>query len=235
MIGTKKGIVLLFFSCCAAVGALPQSAEAQSAPEPLLLVYPNQPAEFFYNPAEYKALPPSDPNFDSNYAIGGYTLWDNVEDRIAYEIYRAPYLTGFQPSSNGRNEFVLMKNEFLLIIDGFHEYPRQFKQLYVRFIPDPPFSTALIVMNGEPLDRLITPVTGFDAQTLTPEGYYTGTRTCHVRWSASVGIRIMVYGDKNGNRVYDGGPPRWSIYVWDNTVPVENKTWGGIKALYGSD
>jgi hypothetical protein len=90
-------------------------------------------------------------------------------------------------------------------------------------------------MNGETVRYLITEISGFDSQTPTPEGYYTGTRTCHLRWSASVGIRIIAYGDKNGNRVYDGGPPKWSVYVIDNTVPVKNETWGGIKAMYDTE
>lgn len=235
MTGTNKGIVLWLFCCAVVIGALPITVSAQSAPEPLLLVYPNKPAEFHYNPAEYETLLPSDPNFDSDYAVGGYTLWDKVEGRIAYEVYQAPQLTGFQASTSGMNEFVLVVNEFTLIIDGFNEYPRQFNNVHVRFIPDPPQASALIVMNGQELDYLITEVPGFDAQTVTPEGYYTGTRTCNVHWSASVGIRIMAYGDKNGNRVYDGPPPKWSIYVKDNTVPVENRTWGGIKALYDSE
>jgi len=235
MKGTSKGVVLKLFICSVAVSAQLCLATALACAEPLLLVYPNKPAEFRYNPAEYELVTPGDPRFDTDFDIGGVMLWDKIEERIAYEVYRAPNITSFQTSSSGMNEFVLLVNEFTLIVDGYCEYPRQLNELYIRFFPDPPHSSALVILKGEPIDYLIMPIPGINVQTPTPEGCYSDTRNFHVAWSAAVGLRVTVYGDKNGNRIYDGGVPKWSIYVMDNTVPVQETTWGAIKALYGSE
>jgi hypothetical protein len=231
MIGTKKGIVRAFLYATV-IGALLHPAATSAQTEPILLIYPDKPAEFHYDTSRYTVLDASDDRYDPGYDVGGYTLWDEVESRIAYEVYRAPYITGFVPSANGLNQFVLMINEFWLIIDGFSESPRQVNEIVVRFIPDPPHSSAVILLNGSPLDFLITKVSGFEVNSETPEGYFANTTRARVWWSGAVGMRITAYGDKNRNLIYDGGVPRWSIYVKDNTVPVRETTWGGIKALY---
>jgi hypothetical protein len=235
MKGTSEGIVLKLFICSVVVSAQLCFATALSYAEPLLLVYPNKPAEFRYNPAEYELLTPSSPQYDPDFDVGGVMLWDKIEQRIAHEVYRAPNITRFRTSSSGMNEFVILVNEFTLVVDGYCEYPRQLNELYVRFIPDPPHASTLVILNGEPIEYLIMPIPGIDVQTPTPEGCYSDTRNIHIAWSASVGLRVTVYGDKNGNRIYDGGVPKWSIYVMDNTVPVKETTWGAIKALYGSE
>jgi hypothetical protein len=232
MTGTNKGIVLRLFYCVAVTVMLLGATAMLSYAEPLLLVYPNKPAQFHYNPSDYSALSPGHPDYDANYAVGGVTLWDNAEERIAYEVFRAPWLAGFQESANGMNEFVLMTNEFNLIVDGYGEYPRQLNKIHVQFAPSPPNATAMIEMAWEPLVYLITQVPGIDALESTDEGYYTGSSSFHIRWSGSVGIRITAFADKNGNHAYDGGVPKWSIFVSDNSVPVEETSWGAIKAMY---
>ena len=231
MTGAKKGIVLTL-AYMAVIGALFYPAAGLAYTEPLLLVYPNKPAEFHYDQERYEVLGPTDSKYDPDYDVGGVMLWDKVEQRIPYEIYRAPEITGFVPSSNGMNQFVLMINKFWLIIDGFYEYPRQINEISIRFIPDPPHSSAVILMNDTPLDHLITRISGINVQSETPEGYYSNTKQVLIWWSGAVGMRITAYGDKNKNLVYDGGTPMWSIYVKDNTVPVEQTTWGAIKSMY---
>jgi hypothetical protein len=230
MIGTNKGIVLILLYC--AVLATVLSAPAHLRAEPDLLLYPNAPAEFRYNPVQYEAITSGHPDYDSEYQVGGVSLWDRGESRIAYEVFRAPNLTGISRSTNGRNEFVLMTNEFKVIVDGFSSYPRYLGEVCIRFIPDPPHSTALIEMAGTEIDYLIQPIGSINVRNETPNGFYTDTRSVHIRWSGAVGIRIAAYGDKNNNTVYDGGQHKWNIYVSDNSVPVENSTWGAIKALY---
>jgi hypothetical protein len=235
MKSTKKGIVLILICGTAVAFALPMAVLASTHAEPDLLLYPDTPTEFRYDPVRYEAITSSHPDFDSAYQVGGVSLWDRVESRIAYEVFRAPELTGISPSPNGRNEFLLMTNEFKVVVDGFSTYPRHLGIVYVRFTPDPPHATALIEMAGKDIDYLIQPVGSIDVREETPDGFYSNTLRVHVRWSGAVGIRITAYGDKNNNRVYDGGQHRWSIYVVDNSVPVENTTWGAIKAQYGSD
>jgi hypothetical protein len=119
-----------------------------------------------------------------------------------------------------------------VIVDGFSDQPRQVNEITVRFIPDPPHSSAAVAVNRVPLDYLITKISGMEVTSETPEGYYSDTKRFRVWWSGAIGMRITAYGDKNRNLVYDGGIPQWSIYVRDNTVPVREATWGNIKALY---
>ena len=45
-------------------------------------------------------------------------------------------------------------------------------------------------------------------------------------------MEVIVYVDRNGNRVFDGERV-FGILMKDSSVPTQNKTWGGIKALYG--
>jgi hypothetical protein len=235
MIGTNKGIVLKLCFIQVLAVALTVAVSAPVRAEPDLLVYPNVATEFRFNPAEFQVITSGHPEFDPNYQVGGVSLWDKVEHRIAYEVFRAPGLTGFSSSPSGYNEFVLMTNEFNLIVDGFCEYPRYLGKVYVRFAPDPPHATALIELGGSEIDYLIQPVKPIDVQDETPEGFYSNASIVHVRWSGAVGIRITAYGDKNNNRVCDSGFPRWSIYVEDNSVPVENTTWGALKAKYDTE
>jgi len=235
MKSTNKGIVLVLICSTVVVFALPTAVLAPTQAEPDLLLYPDAPTEFRYDPVQFEAITSGHPDFDSDYQVGGVSLWDRVENRIAYEVFRAPVLTGISPSPNGRNEFLLMTNEFKVVVDGFSAYPRYLGSVYVRFIPDPPHATALIEMAGEKIDFLIQPIDPINVRDETPDGFYSSTRRVHIRWSGAVGIRITAYGDKNNNRVYDGGQHRWSIYVFDNSVPVKNSTWGAIKAQYGSE
>jgi len=232
MESTKKGVVLIVILGLAVVGVLLTSTQTYAQIEPDLLVYPDAPAEFRFNPDEYETISPGSPDFDPLFQVGGVSLWDKTAQRIAYEVFMAPALTGLTPSANGQNEFVLMTNEFKVIIDGFNDFPRYLGQIYIRFAPNPPQSTALIDLAGQAIDGLIQPIAPINVEDATPEGYYSNSRLVHVRWSGAVGIRITAYGDKNNNRVFDGGVPRWSIYVEDNSVPVENTTWGAIKARF---
>ncbi|MGD8412613.1 MAG: hypothetical protein PVF33_00185 [Candidatus Latescibacterota bacterium] len=232
MKGTNKGIVLTLFLCAAIAAVLCRPAYLHAEPD--LLVYPDAPAEFRYDPSQFEAITSGHPDFDAAYQVGGVSLWDRTENRIAYEVFRAPVLTSITPSPTGRNEFVVMTNEFKVIVDGFCEYPRRLGEVCLRFFPDPPHASAQIEVAGVDIDRLIHRVGSVEAREEGPDGFFTGTKRIHVRWSGAVGIHITAYGDKNNNLIYDGGENRWSIYVVDNSVPVENTTWGAIKAQFDS-
>lgn len=236
MTSTNKGIVLRTLLGSMAIAVVLNSvAVAPVLAEPLLLIYPSSPTLFRYDPARYREVNPDDPKFDIDRTRGGKMLWDMVENRVPTEIYHAPQLYGFEESPDGINEFITMTNRFDLIIDGFHDGPRQLNNLYIRFIPDLPYSDVCIYVGDDLLDRLIHPIPGFDVTTHVGNGYYSNTQQYHIIWSLAVGMRISVYSDKNGNLVYDDGAPRFSIRVLDNSIPVKEKTWGGIKALYGPD
>jgi len=236
MIGTNKGIVLrIIFCSIAVIAVLNVVGVSPVAAERPLLIYPSTPTIFRYDPARYEELAPGHPNFDARTAIAGTMLWDKIDDRLPLEVYRAPGLYGFEESPTGRSEFLAMTNGFDLIIDGFHDAPRQLSNLYIRFIPEPPHSAIDIIVGGVTLDRLIHPLPGFDVTTSIGNGYYSDTQQVRIVWSAAVAMRISVYSDKNGNLVYDDGVPAFGVYVMDNTIPVKTETWGGIKALYKSD
>ena len=233
---TNKGIVLRIIIYSIALAAiLCISVFDPAVAEPLLLVYPSSPAVFRYDPACYEVLSPADPNYDPAYDIGGKMLWDRVEQRVPIEIYRAPDLHGFRVSPFGLNEFVTMTNQFHMIVDGFFVAPRQLNELYLKVLPYPNHTSVLVTVAGDTMDRLITRIPGFYVSTQIEHGYFSDTQQLYVTWSGGVGMRLTVYGDKNGDLVYDNGLPRFSIYVMDATIPVKNMTWGGIKTLYGSE
>ena len=217
-------LTFVFLSCLLVAGT--------SRADYALRIYPDAPAVFRYDTSRYQTVSPEDARFNAAYGVGGTMLWDAVENRVALEVYRAPYLTGFEPSPDGRNEYVTMINDFNLVIDGFGEAPRRLGGLYLRFIPDPPPTRPLIQVDGAAIDRLIVPVAGFDALTPTGDGHYEGLQSAGIVWSASTGIRISVFADKDGDGVYSGGVPCFGVYVRDGSVPTRRETWGGLKALY---
>ncbi len=226
---TKKGFVL--FRVLALVAVLTAISAADTRAEQLLLVYPNSPAIFRFDPAQYELITPSSPEFNSFYAIGNEMLWDTSEQRIPIEVYRAPILVGFEPSTDGMNAFVTKRNEFHVIIDGFCDYPRYLSNLKLRFFPDPQ-STLRAVIDGVLEQHLVCDVGTLVVTTPIEFGYFADTTRRHLRWSGTSGVRIIVFVDKNFNGVYDGGTPKWSIYAEDSTVPVEETSWGSIKARY---
>jgi hypothetical protein len=221
----QGGIVVLIVS-----GGI--GAGMSMAGEPSLLVYPDQPTIFRYDPARYELVLPSDPEFDTLFSVAGVMLWDRFESRVPMEVYRAPQLVGFEPSPLGMNEFVIRRNEFQVIVDGFNEIPRTFSNLYMRFTPDPSHSALELVLDGVERGSLIIPILPLEVSTPTNDGYYADTRAHDLRWSGAIGLRITVYSDKNDDMVYNGGVPRFSILVTDNTVATEETSWGELKAMY---
>jgi hypothetical protein len=219
------GIAVLSF--CGVVGA-----GTSMAAEPSLLVYPNEPAVFRYDPARYEIVHPSDPNFDTVFSVAGEMLWDKVEGRIPEEVYRAPALIGFEVSPFGTNEFVLMTNEFTVIVDGYNEFPRTFSNLYMRFIPEPSHSSVLLLIDGEEVYSLNVPIDPLVVTTPVGDDHYADTRSHELWWTGATGLRITVYSDKNNDLAYNDGEPRFSIYAKDATISTEETSWGRIKAEF---
>lgn len=235
MNGTKKGIVRSVLIGTVLFGIVGIGAGTPAAGEPLLLIYPDTPTIFRYDPARYELMGPADPSFDTLYSISNQMLWDKVEERVPEEIYRAPGLAGFEPSPYGTNEFFVMQNEFNIIIDGYSDSPRVYNNLYARFFPTPSNSSVSIRLAGVDETSLTIPLPPLNVHTPTGDGHYADTLGRHIYWSGAVGLRIIVFCDKNNNQVYDDGEPQYSILAEDNTVRTEEKTWGAIKALYGGE
>ncbi|UCH84724.1 MAG: hypothetical protein JSW50_03240 [Candidatus Latescibacterota bacterium] len=201
------------------------------AGEPCLLAYPMDAVVFHYNSTQYDAISSSHPNYDPSYGVSGLMLWDYDADRVAAEVYRAPGLNGFETSPSGDNEFFNVGNITTIRIDGFSDTPRQLNDIFVEFRPYPFHSTPNIYVNDDKLDGLRYYIPRLVVSTPTEDGFYADVIDVDVKWNGAQTMTIIVFADKNGNRVLDG-EPMFRIVMEDWTVPTENKTWGAIKALY---
>ena len=230
MTGAKKGIVL----SRAVLFAVLLCAAAANA-EQSVLVYPSSTSIFRYDPIRYRILNAGDANFDAGFAIGNQMLWDQIENRIPVEVYHAPELLGFEPSASGTSEYVTLRNEFKVCVDGFGDSPHYLGNLYMRFIPVPSNANPVIEVAGQFISDLTYKIRDFDVSTPTGDGFYSDVYKYHVRWSGSIGLRILVFSDKNFNGVFDDGPPLFNVRAEDNAIPVQETTWGAVKALYDAE
>lgn len=220
----RRAVAFAVVSLLLATGAM--------AAEPALLVYPSTLTILRYDAARYELLSPGDPDYEAQFAIGDRMLWDKVEQRVPTEIYRAPQLGGFEQSWSGRTEFVAWRNEFDLIVDGHFDTPRFLGNLHVRFVPVPAHAIPEIEVDDVALTDLVHPIGDLNVTTPTGDGYYADTLSREIRWRGAIGLRIVVFSDKNMNGVFDDGPPLFSVLAEDHTIPVEPTTWGALKALY---
>jgi hypothetical protein len=197
-----------------------------------LLVYPAKYVTFRYDPVEYEVKQPADPSFDPAFAVAGAMLWNKPENRVAFEVYRAQAIAGFETSANGRNEYHTLGNLATICVDGFSEYPRQLADICVEFQPYPPTSAPVIYIDDERLQGLRYYIPRLVIATPAGNGFYSDRIMFHLRWLGAQYIRIIVYADKNGNRVFDGEPTVTTL-MEDLTVPAQERTWGAVKSLYG--
>jgi len=202
-----------------------------AASEPCVLAYPLDFVVFQYNAARYDVISSSHPDYDPSYEVSGLMLWDITANRVAAEVYRAPGLYGFEPSLSGQNEFFTAGNITTIRLDGFSEVPRQLNDIYVEFRPYPFNSTPEVYINDERIDGLRYHIPRLVVSTPTGDGFYSDVIDIDVKWVGAQTMTIIVFADKNGNRVLDGDPI-YRIVMEDLTVPTENKTWGSIKSLY---
>jgi len=76
------------------------------------------------------------------------------------------------------------------------------------------------------------PIGSIVVSTPLPHGNsYSDIVTVDFMWEVCYGVRIYAFSDENYNLIRDGNEC-FSAYSHDTTVPVEEKTWGAIKALY---
>jgi hypothetical protein len=210
------------------IAADPASAQTDVG----LLVYPAKYVTFRFDPFDYEVKQPADPVFDPQFSVAGYMLWNKPENRVAFEVYRAQSINGFETSANGRNEYYTLGNLATICVDGFSEYPRQLSDIVVEFQPYPPTSAPVIYIDDDRLPGLRYTIPRLVIATPAGNGFYADRVVFHLRWLGAQYIRVIAYADKNGNRVFDG-EPTMSTLMEDLTIPVEERTWGSVKALYG--
>jgi len=215
------------FFVLAAFIFFPALASAESS----ILVYPQGNAVFQFDPSSYKLVYPGDSLYDPAYDRFGVMLWDINRSRIAYELYQAPGLLGFEPGYMQKNAFNLPTNRLTLYVDGFFSSPRRLNDIYVRFLPTPTNAEPVIYVNDSRVEGLVYYIPELIVSTPTENGFFSDRISLDIVWSGAKAMKIMVFSDKNGDGVFEG-TEEYSVYMQDQTVSTEDASWGKIKAMY---
>jgi len=218
--------------CCIAVGIVP---EAQA--DPCLMVYPDSPCAYHYDPEEYYVVGPGHPLYDPMFDRGGEVLIEINMNEIAYNVYQAPNLVGFVMDSMNQGWFTL-GNVLDAVVDGFSSSPVTYANVLLVFDRiEPSWCQPTITVDGNPVMYQsglgwYYPIGNLVVSTPTPWGNnYSDTRTVLVDWEICYGLRIYAFSDENYNLARDG-EECFSAFSHDTTVPAEESTWGAIKELY---
>jgi hypothetical protein len=208
------------------------SAASNVQADPCLVVYTDSPCTYHYDVNEYYTVTYGHPLYDPMYDRGGQVLIDINDDSIDLSIYQAPNLTGFLPSTDGKEGYFSVGNQFDLIIDGFSNMPTTYENILLVFEPEPDWCTPIIIIYGELLVGNTYPIGPLVVSTPTPDGNnYSDTITKTIEWSACTGMQIWAFADENHNGIMDGGEC-FSAFSHDLTVPAEDRSWGAIKSIY---
>ena len=223
-----QGVV---FVCVAS--ALLIAASGALLADPCLVVYPDAPCVYHYDPTEYFTVRLGDPRYDPLFDRGGRVLLERDTYEIDYSIYQAPNLVGFAASTDGKDGYFVATSEFNLIIDGFSNAPTTYPNIIVVFDNvSPDYCAPEIKIHGAPLSAMTYAAGDLIVSTPLPYGKsYSDVISLPFSWRGCYGMRIWAFSDDNGNGIHDGGEC-FSAYSHDTTVPVNETTWGGIKALY---
>ncbi|MDD4857467.1 MAG: hypothetical protein PHD74_05090 [Candidatus Krumholzibacteria bacterium] len=217
--------------------------------DPCLLVYPTYWTTYHYNPTQYYTVKAGDPGYNATYDRGGDVLIADMQqgpDRIAYEIYRAPNLAGFQKAS-GYTGYYFTGTSFDIVIDGWSNFPATREDLTLIFEPIPSGCTPTIIVDGASVTGPPYTVSIGDLVVSTPvvtpsRTYYSNTMTKSVSWSGCIGLYIYAFEDCDHDRHWlacgeceeeDNCCFRChQLCASGAVVPVENETWGSIKSLF---
>ncbi len=222
-----------FFLVLIAVSLPLLAASGALMADPCLVVYPDAPCVYHYDPAEYYTVGPGDPFYDAMYDRGGLVLLELGSNEIDYSIYQAPGLAGFEMSTDGNDGYFFVGTAFTLILDGFSNMPVTYVNILLMFDRTVPMGCEpQIKVNGMPITGDSYNVGDLVVSTPTPDGNnYSDTRTFEIDWRGCYGVHIWAFSDENYNGIHDGGEC-FTAYSHDLTVPVEDATWGAIKELY---
>jgi len=196
-----------------------------------LTVYPTGDCYYAFDESEYYLVSSGDPLYDAAYDRGGFVLIDSNNDQVAFDIYQAPGLTGFQVSENGQEGYFFEGTEFTLIIDGFSNAPTTYTNIKLVMEPGPDSCPAEVMIDGSPVGDVYD-VGDLVVSTPAQGNNYSDTITVNVEWGGCDGFQAWAFSDENFNLHRDGGEC-FTAFSHDVTVPVEATTWGGIRGAFG--
>lgn len=218
--------------------------------DPCLLVYPTLPTTYQYDSSKYYTVTDGHPLYDPTYDRGGEVLiWDRsyYPDRIAYEIYQAPGLTGFEVAT-GNTGYYFTGISFDLVIDGWSNYSTTREDIRLIFEPIPEDCTPTITVNGLPVTgphyRILLGDLVVSTPVVTPtRTYYSDTIILSVEWSGCIGLHMIAYEECDHDWYRRPCPDCEEettncchhchhTCAHGAVVPVEEETWGAIKAMY---
>ncbi len=199
--------------------------------DPCLVVYPDAPCIYQYDPSEYFTVGPGDPLYDPQYDRGGLVLLETGSGEIDLSIYQAPHITGFVATYDGNEGYIFGGTAFSLIIDGFSNVPTTYPDVLVIFDKVVPSGCVpTLSVDGMPVTGGIYHAGDLVVSTLSGS-HYSDTKTIWVDWRGCYGVRIWAFADADHDHKRDGGEC-FTAFSHDLTIPTRETTWGGIKELY---
>lgn len=199
--------------------------------DPCLVVYPDAPCIYQYDPSEYYTVGPGDPLYDPLYDRGGEMLLEMGTGEVDLSIYQAPHLTGFAVTYDGNDGYMFGGTTFSLIVDGFSNEPTTYPNILVIFDKTVPAECVPeISVDGMPITGGIYHLGDLVVSTLVGS-HYSDTKTVEIDWRGCYGVRIWAFADADYDLKRDGSEC-FTAFSHDLTIPVRETTWGGIKELY---
>ncbi len=204
--------------------------------DPCLIVYPDAPCTYHYDPNEYYTVGPGDPLYNPDYDRGGEVLIDANTDEIAYDIYQAPNLAGFMMDSDNQGYYTI-SHDFGMVVDGWSNSPTTYANILLVFDQiEPSGCVPTLLIDGNPplYDvglGLYYPIGDLVVSTPASGGNYSDTMVLPFTWSGCAQVRVWAFADEDYNLIHDGGEC-FSAYSHDLVIPVTQTSWGEIKGKY---
>ncbi len=203
-----------------------------SNPDPCLIVYTTSPTIYHYDVNESYTVTAGHPLYDPLYDRRGEVLIDINSNEIALDIYQAPNLMGFEPSSDGQDGFFSVGAEFEIVVDGWNNQPITYENVLLIFEPEHEWCSLTVFVDGDSVAGDSYSLGDLIVSTPTPEGnYYSDTIIKPIFWYGCPSVRIWAFADENYNGQREGDEC-FSAFSHDLTIPVGIKSWGAIKSLY---
>jgi hypothetical protein len=201
--------------------------------DPCLVAYPSGSCTYRYDVTEYFTVSAGDSLYDSMYDRGGEVLRETGTMDIDYSIYQAPFLSNFEPSTDGMEGYFFYNSEFTLLVDGFSNEPVVYDNVILVFENlTPNDCTGTVIINGVTLVGNTYNAGSLTVTSPTVEGNnYSDTISLDVKWLGCYGMNVWAYADIDGNGIKDGGEC-FSAFSHDVTIGASSASWGNIKNLY---